>query len=270
MTTSSTAGRTPSPGGSGRVRIRRIFGVMATLMATALIAACASSPTAPGAPAAENARSSHSSGLAYRDTPVQVAKLAPPRVSLDNDPRLGKADAKIGIVEFSDYECPYCLGFYAQVFPLLMKEYVDTGIAQFIRKDLPLTQIHPQAMPAALAAACAGDQGKYWEMHKALYANQQHLAPALYPELARRLGLDEAKFSACLKDPRQERGILRDMTEARQLGINGTPSFALGKIEGNTLTVMRLAKGAPDFNAFAQEIEKLRRQISKDAAVPAK
>ncbi len=269
MIATSAAARTPPPRRSGR---GNIIGVMATLMATVLIAACASSPTAPekNAPTAENARSSHSSGLAYRDTPIQVAKLAPPRVDLDTDPRLGKADARIGIVEFSDYECPYCLGFYAQIFPKLMKEYVDTGIVQFIRKDLPLTTIHPQAMPAALAASCAGNQGKYWEMHKALYANQTRLAPALYPELARGLGLDEAKFSACLKDKRQEGKILRDMIEARQLGINGTPSFALGKIEGHTLTVMRLAKGAPDFDAFAREIEKLRKQINSDPAAPAK
>jgi protein-disulfide isomerase len=186
-------------------------------------------------------------------------------VILGTAPRLGSAAARIGIVEFSDYQCPYCRSFHEQIFPKLRKEYVNTGIVQFIHKDLPLRRIHPQAMPAAMAANCAGMQNRFWEMHEALYANQGRLAPALYPELARALKLDEAKFSACLKGSAHAQQILRDTTEAQRLGVNGTPSFVIGKIEGNTLTMVRMAAGAPGFEAFAQEIERLRHQINTDA-----
>jgi len=140
--------------------------------------------------------------------------------------------------------------------PQLKKEYVDSGVVQFIHKDLPLTRIHPQALPAALAAECAGAQGRFWEMHDALYENA--LDPALYTELARRLKLDTGKFSACRGDPASARAVWRDVAEARRLGINGTPSFLIGRIEGNTLTVVRISQGAPSFEAFANEIEVLR------------
>jgi len=262
---------TDSASSSRSFMIRRAIGVTVALLAPALMAGCTGLHPGPEKnPAADNARSSHSSGIANRDTPVPVVKLTTPRVSLNGDPRMGSPQARIGIVEFSDYECPYCREFYTQIFPQLKKEYVDTGIVQFIRKDLPLTKIHPQALAAALAANCAGDQGKYWEMHQVLYTNQERLSSVLYSDLARNLGLDEGKFSACLEDPAQERKILQDMAEANRLGINGTPSFVLGRIEGDTMSVIRLARGAPGFDAFAQEIEKLRKQVNTDAASPAK
>lgn len=213
--------------------------------------------TAPEKPVAENnPRSSHSSGIAYRDTPVVPVTPSLPQLSLGDDHRLGNPQATIGIVEFSDYQCPYCRGFQQQLFPQLRKEYVDSGVVQFIHKDLPLTRIHPQAMPAALAAVCAGVQGRFWEMHDALYANA--LDPALYAKLVQQLGLDTGKFASCLKNPAGGRSILRDMSDAQRLGISGTPSFLIGRIEGNTLTVVRIAKGAPSFEAFAHEIEALR------------
>ena len=234
---------------------RGIPWILPVIVLGVFLVACAT--TAPGKPVAENnPRSSHSSGTAYRDTPVLPVTPSLPQVSLGDDHRLGNPQATIGIVEFSDYQCPYCRGFQQQLFPQLKKEYVDSGIVQFIHKDLPLTQIHPQAMPAALAAACAGAQGRFWEMHDALYENA--LAPALYAELARRLGLDTGKFSACQGNPASARAVWRDVADARRLGIGGTPSFLIGRIEGNTLMVVRMSQGAPSFEAFAHEIEALR------------
>jgi len=206
-------------------------------------------------------RSSKSSGIAYQESAVSIARIAPPMVGLAGSHRIGSSQATIGIVEFSDYQCPYCRSFHDRVFPKLKKEYVDTGIAQFIHKDLPLKSIHLQALPAALAASCAGAQQRFWPMHEALYANNGRLAPALYPQLGRELGLDEAKFTACLGDASREQAIMRDVVEARGLGITGTPSFVIGKIQGDVLTVVRLAKGAASFEDFAQEIEKLRKTM---------
>jgi len=194
--------------------------------------------------------------MTYGEAPPASVTAAAPQVSLVRDHRLGDPQAGIGIVEFSDYQCPYCRGFHQELFPQLKQKYIDSGVVQFIHKDLPLTTIHAQAMPAALAAVCAGEQGRFWDMYNALFENT--LDPALYPGLAQRLGLDAAKFAACLKNPASGRVILRDLSEARRLGISGTPSFLIGRIEGNVLTVVAMAKGAPSWEAFSREIDALR------------
>ena len=167
----------------------------------------------------------------------------------------------VAVVEFSDYQCPYCREFHDRIYPRLKKEYVETGIVQFVHKDLPLKSIHPQALPAALAASCAGLQKHFWPMHDALYANHGALSPELYPKLAHEFGLDESKFRACLADPVREQFVMRDTVEALRLGINGTPSFVFGRIEGDDLSVAHLSRGAPSYEAFAQEIEKLRKSM---------
>jgi len=248
---------------AGSPRAYKTSATIFLVVAAILVGACTTPKPAPVS-ASEQAttetrqRSSTPSGAAYQEGAVSIARIAPPTVGLAGAHRMGSAQAKIGIVEFSDYQCPYCRGFHDQVFPKLKKEYVDTGIAQFIHKDLPLKSIHPQALPAALAASCAGAQQHFWPMHEALYANNGRLSPTLYPQLGRELGLDEAKFTACLGDASREQVIMRDVAEARGLNITGTPSFVIGKIQGDVLTVVRMAKGAPNFEDFAQEIEKLR------------
>jgi protein-disulfide isomerase len=255
---------------SGSARARGTGATIFLMVATVLLSACTTPKPAPAsaselATADTRQRSSKSSGIAYQEGAVSIARIAPPMVSLAGAHRMGSAQAKIGIVEFSDYQCPYCRGFHDQVFPRLKKEYVDTGIAQFIHKDLPLKSIHPQALPAALAASCAGAQQRFWPMHEALYANNGRLAPTLYPQLGRELGLDEAKFTACLRDASRVQVVMRDVVEARGLGITGTPSFLIGKIQGDVLTVVRMAKGAASFEDFAQEIEKLRKTMDSGA-----
>ena len=257
------------------LRAHSVGAMIFLLVAATLLSACVTPTSAPvaisePATAKTSQRSSHSSGLASRDGAIPITIMAPPHVSILDVYRLGSAEAKIGIVEFSDYQCPYCRIFHERVFPRLKKEYVDTGIVQFIHKDLPLTSIHPQAMSAAVAADCAGAQDRFWPMQEMLYANQGGLAPTLYPRLARELGLDEAKFSACLGDAARKQAVRRDAAEARVLAINGTPSFVIGKIQGNTMTVERLARGAPSFEAFAQEVEKLRHPPNAGTTPPIK
>jgi protein-disulfide isomerase len=255
---------------SGFSRVHRTSTTIFLLMAAVLLGACTTPKPAPASagepvPAETHQRSSRSSGMAYQEGAVSIARIAPPTISLAGAHRMGSAQAKIGNVEFSDYQCPYCRGFHDQVFPRLKKEYVDTGIVQYIHKDLPLRSIHPQALPAAHAASCAGAQQRFWPMLEALYANSGQLAPALYPQLGRELGLDEAKFTACLGDASREQVIMRDVIEARGLGITGTPSFVIGRVQGDVLTVARMAKGAASFENFAQEIEKLRKTMDSDA-----
>ena len=259
-----------SHGRAGSPCAHRTGATIFLVVATMLLGACTTPAPAPAsasepATAETRQRSAKSSGIAYQESAVSIARIAPPMVGLAGAHRMGSAQATIGIVEFSDYQCPYCRGFHDQVFPRLKKEYVDTGIAQFIHKDLPLKSIHPQALPAALAAGCAGAQQRFWPMHAALYANNGRLAPELYPQLGRELGLDEAKFTACLGAASREQAVMRDVVEARGLGITGTPSFVIGKIQGDVLIVARMAKGAASFEDFAQEIEKLRKTMDAGA-----
>lgn len=229
---------------------------MGVLAISALLAACTSS-----APVASNPRmperSANSSSMIQRDGPVNAVELSTPSVSLDDSPTLGSDTAKIGIVEFSDYECPYCRTSQTQLLPQIKKEYIDTGVVRYVHKDYPLVSIHSQAAPAAIAAQCANAQGRFWDMHEALFAHP--LRAALYPELARKLKLDEQKFSVCLNDAAPRQAIYRDVQEARRLGISGTPSFAIGRIEGNKLIVVGVSKGMPSFEAIIQQVELLRK-----------
>lgn len=226
------------------------------LAISTLLAACTSS-----APVAGNSkmpeRSASSSSMVQKDGPVTAIELSKPSVDLDDSPTLGSDTAKIGIVEFSDYECPYCRTSQTQLLPQIKKEYIDTGVVRYVHKDYPLVSIHAQAAPAAIAAQCAHAQGRFWDMHQALFANL--LRDALYPELARRLKLNEQKFSACLNDAAPRQAIYRDVQEARRLGISGTPSFVVGRIEGNKLIATGISKGMPSIEAIVQQVEVLRK-----------
>ena len=231
--------------------------IMSVLVCIGLSACAGPAPAPDSSIGADTGRSSHSSGIAYRDQPIRVIESAPPQVNVRDNPRLGSATAKIGIVEFSDYQCSYCRNFHQKQFAQIKKEYIDTGVVQFIHKDLPL-RTHAQAVPAALAAHCAGAQGRFWDMHDALFDHQGRLGQGLYPKLARQLKLDETKFSACFEGHAYGQRIRQDIGVARRLGITGTPSFLIGKIEGDMMTVGRQSRGAPGFEVFVQEIEKLR------------
>lgn len=231
------------------------------LLACIGLAACAAPAPSPDV-GTKDTRRTDTSGVAYREGNVRIIEHAAPRVDLKGAPRLGSSTAKIGIVEYSDYQCLYCRDFHRKQFARIRQEYIDTGLVQFIHRDLPL-DMHRHAVTAAVAARCARVQGRFWDMHDALFDNQGRLGADLYPMLARQLKLDEAKFSACLDDRTQGQAIARDLIVARHLGFTGTPSFLIGTIEGDTLTVAREARGAPAFEMFAQEIEKLRQSPSR-------
>jgi protein-disulfide isomerase len=145
-------------------------------------------------------------------------------VSTEGDPSIGPADAPITIVEFSDYQCPYCEAWYQQTFSKLLSNYPDQ--IRFVYRDLPLP-MHSEAIPAAEAAHCAGDQGVYWRFHDALFSGQYPLGRAGYDQYAVDLGLDTAAFSACLDDHRYQPEIEADADEAAGIGLNGTPSFVI-------------------------------------------
>jgi protein-disulfide isomerase len=146
---------------------------------------------------------------------------------LPQDPTQGRADAPLTLLEFTDYQCPYCRRFQAETWPALKRAYVDTGKVRFVLLDLPL-DFHESAEPAAEAAHCAASQNRFWPMHDALLRSDASLAPQDIESLAATQGLDVPRFRACVSRHETRAAIDRNVALARSLGINGTPSFILG------------------------------------------
>src|SRR5439155_17461435 len=149
-------------------------------------------------------------------------------VSTDGAMTLGEATAKVVMVEFSDYQCPFCGRHANETFAPLMEQYVKTGKVRYIFKNFPLESIHPLAEKAAEAAECMGEQGKYWEGHERLFKNQQALDVKELPAHALVLGLDVPKFQQCLDSGKYTAKVKADVAEGTKLNVRGTPSFFFG------------------------------------------
>jgi len=168
---------------------------------------------------------------------------------------LGRADAPLTIVEFTDYQCPYCRRFEAETFPRLKREWTETGKVRFIVRDLPLA-IHSSARFAAEAAHCAGAQGQFWPMHEALLKKDQQLTQAQVLPLAAALGLNTTQLWACVSGSRYEAAIAHNADQAADLGIRGTPGFIVGRASAGELTGVRL-EGAQPYAAFDEVLRRL-------------
>jgi protein-disulfide isomerase len=192
-------------------------------------------------------------------TPVDVPTAAAPSPEAtrpQTDFRtLGAADAPVTIIEFTDLQCPYCARFALETWPHLRERYVDTGKVQFVTRDLPLS-FHPHALPAAVAARCAGDQDNFWEYREALFRGQSRLATAPYAELARRFGLDVQRFDTCRADPATVAAVRDDAALAARNGIASTPTFVVGRVVDGQFRGEVIA-GAQPIEAFAARIEAL-------------
>jgi protein-disulfide isomerase len=168
---------------------------------------------------------------------------------------LGRPDAPLTMIEFTDLQCPFCNRFATTTFDQLKKEYIDTGKVRFISRDFPL-DFHPQAMPAARASRCAGDQGKFWELRIALVKNASQLSPAFITQQAASLKLDMKQFDTCTKGTEYDSAISKDMTEGAGFSVNGTPTFFVGKTTAQGFEGFRIV-GAQPFAVFQQRIEGL-------------
>lgn len=184
-----------------------------------------------------------------------VAQMSTTTVAFGQGHVLGNPDAPVTLVEFSDYQCPYCRQYFETIFPAIKTNFIDTGKVRFVSRNLPLTQIHPYAMQAAQAALCAGEQGKYWEMRSILYTHP--LQPDNLMDYARQLGLDMAQFTTSLNSGKYLPDIQADMHDAVAAGVNGTPSFVLGKTAGADNVTGQLIVGAMPFDDFAEMINAL-------------
>jgi len=150
-----------------------------------------------------------------------------PRLIVRNSPVTGSPDLKIVLVEFSDFQCPFCARAHSTVKEFMAKYGKEVSLTY---KHLPLTEIHPQALPAALASWSAQQQGKFWEYHDALFSQQANLGEDLYVKLANDLGLDVAKFNSDRQSASAKEAINKDIELAQGLGINSTPTFIMNGI----------------------------------------
>jgi protein-disulfide isomerase len=177
-------------------------------------------------------------------------------ISIANEPFKGSGSAKVAVIEFSDYQCPFCSRYTQGAFARIEDEYVDTGKIKYVFRDLPLA-FHKQAFKAAEAAHCSGEQGKFWEMHDSLFQNQTALGPELLPGYAKSLGLDETKFQQCLDSGKFAGDINKDIADAGAVGITATPSFLIGVVQpgdGRVKVVKKLV-GAKPYEEFKAAID---------------
>lgn len=187
-------------------------------------------PTAPQAPAGS----------------TNAAAAARVSVSADDDAMKGDASAPVTIIEFSDFQCPFCGRFFEDALPQIEDKYVKTGKVKFVYRDFPLESIHPQARPAAEAAECAHEQGKFWEFHDKLFANQQGLSVDNFKKWAQELGLESTQFNDCVDSKKYADEVSKDLADGSAAGVSGTPAFF---VNGHELS------GAQPFSAFEAVIE---------------
>ena len=164
-------------------------------------------------------------------------------VSADDDPSIGPEDAPITIVQFAEYQCPYC-GKAGEAVDQVMEKYGDK--VRMVYRDFPLS-FHPRAIPAAIAANCAGDQGKYWEMHGLLMNDQRALEEEDLTAHATTLQLDLAKWSTCRLDPAQAAEVQKDFEDGQAAGVSGTPAFFINGV---------MLSGAQPYSEFERIIER--------------
>ncbi len=183
------------------------------------------------------------------DGVVQPSKV---QASVDDDAVLGDENAEVTIIEFSDYQCPFCERFWSQTLPLIKSQYIETGKVRFVYRDFPLTSIHPMAQPAAEAAECVGKLGgddAYYQMHDKLFENINSLSVDNMKTWAKELGYN---IDTCLDSGEMRSEVQKDIQDGSKAGVRGTPYFVImktGDKEGTPLS------GAQPFNAFQEVIE---------------
>ncbi len=183
---------------------------------------------------------------------------------------LGDRDAPITLIEFTDYQCPYCRRHVVGTLPSIIKDYVESGQLRYVVRELPVESRHPLAAKAAEAALCAGDQDKYWAMHDKLFANQARLHPDELKSYASSLGLNVTQFNQCLDNGDKRKRVQEDVKTGFRAKVRGTPTFFLGLTgEGLQFKATRVIRGAKTYPEFAIVFDELLAKVDKEIAVEA-
>ena len=183
---------------------------------------------------------------------------APEKVSVAGEQFRGQAGAALAIIEYADFECPFCRRFEHDTWPQIRDTYIKTGKVKYFYRDFPLP-FHEHSTSAAQAARCAGEQGKYWEMHDSLFEEPAALSSADVRRRAGALGIDVTRFDTCVSDSHPGGTIQKSVAEATQMQVSGTPTFLIGTIapNGDIVNVRQTMVGAYPFAAFKEKIEPL-------------
>ena len=190
------------------------------------------------------------------NTTAQTAKKpTTARVSITGDPAMGSTTAPVTVVEFSDFECPYCKRFHEETLPKLKKHYIDKGLVRFIHKDLPLP-FHENARLAVTAARCAEEEGKYWEAYEALFNGQECLKCKGALALAASTGISQDKLERCSKRKDIQQTININTSEAELNGLRATPTFVIGSTN-KSMHSGKVIEGAIPWEDFKRELEKI-------------
>jgi protein-disulfide isomerase len=192
--------------------------------------------------------------------PTQAAAPVNDNVKLANvtGPVLGKPDAPLTMVEFTDLQCPFCRQFHVTAYEQIKKDYIDTGKLRYISRDFPLDSIHPFAQGAARASRCAADQGKFWEMRHTILLNNAALSADAFNTFAQDLKLNVATFKACEATAATtfQAEFQKDLTDATSVGVSGTPTFVIGRTSATGLDGVRIV-GAQPFSVFDAKLKEL-------------
>ncbi len=177
-------------------------------------------------------------------------------LNIDKAPFKGDKNAKLTLIEFSDYQCPFCGRHVTQTIPQLEADYIKTGKVKYVFYDFPL-EFHKNAFKAAEAASCAGEQGKFWEMHDVLFTNQKALEESDLTNYAKELKLNMTKFEKCLDSGKYANEIKKDIETGQKAGVTGTPSFFLGLTnpKDSNVKAVKVIKGAQPYNNFKDAID---------------
>jgi protein-disulfide isomerase len=180
----------------------------------------------------------------------------PKSVRFDPARLRGSASADVAIIEFTDYQCPYCGRHHKKVYPKIERELIETGKARYAVMDFPLP-MHDKAVGASMAARCAKEQEAFWRMHHALFSNQQELGQELYMEQAKRLGLDGDDLRACLDDEAKRRAVNDSVVYGQKVGVKGTPHFVIGRIKGDRVVDVTSVSGVQPYGVFESRVKRL-------------
>ncbi len=179
-------------------------------------------------------------------------------LNLQGEPFRGASTAGVAIVEYSDFTCPFCAKYVREVYPRIEREYLKPGKVKYFFRDLPAAE-HTNALAVACAARCAGEQGKFWEMHDLLFAGQAALGTADLAAYAEALGLDGAQFRQCFAGRKYEPAILRAAAGADRMGLYGTPVFLIGTTaeEGTIVRATKVLLGGADLEGLKSALDEV-------------
>ncbi len=194
--------------------------------------------------------------LEKQGAPAQPAAPPHARLHMEGAPMIGKKEAPLTMVEFTDYQCPFCQRFHMQVYNLLKKDYIDTGKLRFYARDLPLDQIHPNAMRAAQAARCAGDQGQFWSLREIMSSHPEALDLNSLVADASVVKINPDAFRTCVESGKYKEAVQGDLLEAMKIGADGTPAFVVGKSTPDGVDG-ELIVGAQPYNLFQEKFRTL-------------